>query len=135
MSPKSQISSHRHHKQADANEELARELVNRAPEWSVTLAFYAALHSVDELAAYQQTGFACHDERNDWVYSSPELGLVRRAWYQLYAWSRIARYDCPGQANDVRKPDWVSTNAFAYMDRIRRRVEAAKEEHAGQDQV
>lgn len=51
MSPKSQISSHRHHKQADANEELARELVNRAPEWSVTLAFYAALHSVDELTA------------------------------------------------------------------------------------
>lgn len=123
------ISPQRHRREAEKNKSLASKLVDDHPAWSVIVAFYAALHFLDEYAAFHGVRFHSHYERDTWLQSRTELGPMWKAYDCLYSRGRIARYDCPAPAHHINNPGYVRTKVFAWLDDVQSRIEAEEAAH------
>lgn len=91
----------RHIEQARQNAEVARLLMQDAPDgscrwqWAMTAAFYAALHYVEAFLADLNLHSVDHHDR-DTLLADPNVGFSedgKDAYYQLKRWSNNARYD------------------------------------------
>jgi hypothetical protein len=85
-----------HEKWAKHNEDFARWLKGKWPQWIMTSLFYSALHYVDAFLRgdqgwnppYEEEN---HKERNRLLGRWPE---IRGPYRRLYTWSHEARYYC-----------------------------------------
>lgn len=89
------ISPQRHRLQANINNNLAQQVLPINPPWAVVIAFYAALHYLDEYASYCGVCFIGHTDRRSWLRDRVELRSIEYQYEKLYKRSRLARYDCP----------------------------------------
>ena len=112
-----------HIRQAEANAQLAQLLVETAPAWSVTIAFYAALHWVAAYAALRGVRHQGHHDRDNWVGQQPELAAIDTTYGLLSKYSRISRYDCPPASHRLRRPEWVRQNVFGWMHQVHRHID------------
>ncbi len=82
-----------HRRKAEKNHRLLAALdVDDHPEWAVTVAFYAALHRVEQLRHVAGDGHSRdHTDRLDYVYTAHPP--IHDGFRRLYAASRLARYE------------------------------------------
>ena len=123
------ISPQRHRQEAEKNKSLASELVDDHPAWSVIVAFYAALHFLDEYAAFYGIRFHNHRERDTWLQRRSEPVPLGHAYECLYVRSRFARYDCPPAAHHINNPGYVRRKVFAWLDDVQSCIEAEEAAH------
>lgn len=82
-----------HKKQWEHNRELLATLAPDYPDWIVTVAFYAALHAVDALFAYDRLqGITSHHTRNDALKESHRYSHIWKHYAPLFALSQTVRY-------------------------------------------
>lgn len=85
-----------HKSQALSNEALAPTLDSHAPDWAITVRFYAALHWVrGYLASLGFTNIESHEDtftllNNETQLSAKTIGRYRK----FYNLSKKARYEC-----------------------------------------
>ena len=108
MSIHPSISPQKHRLQANININLAPQVLTISPPWAVVVAFYAALHYLDEYASYYGVCFLNHTERRNWLSSRIELRSIEIQYEMLYKRSRLVRYDCPGPNHFLNKKDDVA---------------------------
>lgn len=123
------ISPQRHRQEAEKNKSLASELVDDHPAWSVIVAFYAALHFLDEYAAFHGVRFHRHYERDIWLQSRTELSPMWKAYDCLYSRGRIARYDCPAPAHNVNNPHYIRRRTFGWLTDVQSCIEVEEAAH------
>jgi hypothetical protein len=87
----------------DVNEHRAKAVRNRAflgtiaeavyPEWTVVAAFYAALHSVERLAASESYHPPNHAARINYIRYHARHRAILRPYLALYFAGMVARYE------------------------------------------
>ena len=102
-------------------------MVDTIPLWSVVVAFYAALHLLDEYAAFRGVTFQNHGQRRNWCLSRAELGPMQQAYECLRVRSGIARYDCPPADHHVRNPQIIRRKVFAWLEQVQNCVDQEKQ--------
>lgn len=112
-----------HRAQAEENYALADQMFHTSPLWANVIAFYSALHYLDEYAACKKVYFVNHYERLRWLQNQPELDPITAKYNGLYVRSRIARYDCPPATDPVRSPG-VSAKILKWVEVIRNHIVA-----------
>lgn len=87
-----------HKAQAISNEQVAQTLASTAPDWAVTVFFYAALHWVRAYLALKNLQPSSHGQTFDELRKDASLPVDFLDRYRrLYRLSREARYECPNQ--------------------------------------
>jgi len=104
-----------HLNQAISNEKFLNEIdQGRFPDWTVTVAFYTALHLIGQVLARDGIDPDSHQIRNDYIWEFyPSLWKL---YNPLYTWSKDARYVC-GHST-VKDAE----NALRQLDRIEAEV-------------
>ena len=74
------------------NRSLLDHIPAAYPDWLVTVAFYAALHSVDALLAYDNVTVHSHDARNATLKLTNRYESIWRHYSPIYDLSRKVRY-------------------------------------------
>lgn len=120
------ISPQRHRNQARENHDLAIGLVDGSPLWGVVIAFYAALHYLDEYAACAGERFHNHRERRDWLFNQIELQRMVQPYESLYSLAGIARYDCPHAGHHTRKPVYLRRKVLPWVEQVRSCIDTEK---------
>lgn len=104
-----------HREQAQHNFDLAKELADQTPlkykDWSLIIAFYAAIHFVEAIMAlegsHSETDNHPHIFRRDWVEQKSKLSKdARKVYLKLYQLSMSLRYlrsECRG----MTKGQWL----------------------------
>ena len=64
------------------------------PDWTIVVAFYAALHLIEAYWAESGVHLQNHRARNDAIRTVSVFSAVQRRYLTLYEKSRTARYDC-----------------------------------------
>jgi hypothetical protein len=87
-----------HETQWDSNHRLLVQLErqNAFPDWVVTVAFYAALHSLERFLALRNKHPTDHLDRKNLLLSyEPQLShQILRDYLDMYSMSIAARYEC-----------------------------------------
>lgn len=90
-------SSEKHLNQYLSNKDTLEKLSNleNPPyDWMVTIAFYSALHLIENILASQNKHFSGHTERNLHVQNEDFFSGIASEYRALYRDSRKSRYDC-----------------------------------------
>ena len=117
LSPKEQDAAD-HKAQAEHNADMACQVCGEAPDWAVTMCFYAALHHIGRHSARLGVVLRSHRARTKYIESHTELHCIRQDYSDLELLSQRARYDCPPPTDDVRDPSWVQSHAFSRVSQI-----------------
>jgi hypothetical protein len=121
-----------HRRQAEENKASVPALIGVYPLWATVVAFYAAMHYVNQYAALTSRHFKSHWDRQDWIQNRPELAAIVAPYLKLYENSRIARYDCPHQNHHVRKPDYIQKKMLHWLNDVVQGVDAAIQQQGSQ---
>ncbi len=82
--------------QSQYNEQIAPSLISSAPDWAVTIYFYAALHWVK--AYFAKRGYSklkTHSDIFDALRKDHQVSPITiNKYWKLYKMSKQARYDC-----------------------------------------
>lgn len=108
------------------NHRVAEQAVAVCPAWATVIAFYAAVHLVNALAAVRNMQFGVdggHAGRNSWVKAQPDLRGIRRPFLRLYHDSCRIRYQCPPSDDEVLSEGYFRNYALPYLVSVEERIE------------
>jgi len=72
-------------------------LGNQEERWATIVAFYAALHLVERLAARESRHHTSHAIREEYLAHHPQHSVIFKSYRQLQTASEFARYGSVGQ--------------------------------------
>ena len=117
-----------HRAKAERNEMLCRELLDRAPDWSVTMAFYAALHVIGQyahLVTDEEVDLVGHAQTTAWLHKRQELRRIAPTYAKLMNYAHRARYECLPAHDALLQPETVRTRVLPMLQEVKRCVDLA----------
>ncbi len=117
-----------HRSKAERNERICRELVDRYPDWSATVAFYAALHLIGQYSrsiADEDIDLVSHAQTIDWIRKRKELRSIAEAYTTLMHFAQQARYECLRESHDLLNPERVRVKVFPLVGQVKHCVDVA----------
>lgn len=116
-----------HREQAERNEALCRNIIDQSPDWSVTIAFYAALHFIGQYAESlaEKVDLSGHTQTTRWIASRKELRRIGPDYSKLMALAHRTRYECPPDTDETRNPDEIRTRVFPRLSSVHRCIDLA----------
>lgn len=77
------------------NREFLKSIDDRYPDWMATVAFYAAVHAVEALFAFDnRPSSSNHTNRFDILRYNNRYKNIHKHFHPLYQAARTARYEC-----------------------------------------
>lgn len=122
---KNRARSDAHRDQAERNQSFARDVVEEAPDWSTTVAFYSALHFVQQYAVARGEDIIGHEQRARFLIARGDLRRIRRTYDKLKGFATITRYDCPPEDHFLRDPEKVRVIVFPLLGEVNRCIDLA----------
>ncbi len=108
------------------NHRIAEAAVAVCPAWATVIAFYAAVHLVNAVAAVRNRQFGVdggHAARNGWIKIQPDLRDISKPFLQLYHDSCRIRYQCPPPNDEVLSESYFRTHALPQLVAVEERIE------------
>jgi hypothetical protein len=110
-------SSIKYRQRAEENGKLAHALVNQSPIWATVIAFYSAVHYVNQYACLKGCQLRSHPERGNYIADTPALRPISRQYNRLQEYSEACRYS-PEPDLKYHDPTWACREVFSRLGDI-----------------